>query len=35
MKAYGNAQEIPDTEIPESLDFRNIGGYDFTSDFRD
>jgi len=35
MKTYPNAQDIPDSELPESLDFRNIDGYDFTSKFRD
>lgn len=27
--------EIPDKELPESFDLRNINGYDFTSEFRD
>ncbi len=35
MKAYNHVSEIPDEELPESLDFRNIDGYDFTSYFRD
>ena len=35
MKKYKNAQDIPDSEIPETLDFRNIDGYDFTAQFRD
>ena len=32
QKKYSDAQEIPDEEIPENHDFRNINGYDFTSD---
>lgn len=32
---FQNADDIPDSEIPEQLDFRNIDGYDFTSYFRD
>jgi len=35
MKKYGDAAEIPDEDLPDSLDFRNIDGYDFTSFFRD
>ena len=35
MKTYQTSDEIPDSEIPESLDFRTIDGYDFTSYFRD
>lgn len=34
-KQYPNAQEIPDAEIPEAYDFRNINGYDFTGPVRD
>lgn len=34
-KQYPSAQEIPDTEIPEAYDFRNINGYDFTGPVRD
>ena len=26
---------IPDEELPQSYDFRNINGYDFTNDVRD
>ena len=35
IKKYAQASEIPDGELPEQLDFRNIDGYDFTSYFRD
>lgn len=35
MKKYNSAEQIPDSELPEHLDFRNIDGYDFTSHFRD
>jgi len=35
MNKYKDAQEIPDNEIPDNLDWRNIDGYDFTSKFRD
>jgi hypothetical protein len=34
MKKYGTASEIPDSELPESLDFRDVDGYDFTSYYR-
>lgn len=32
---YSSAQEIPDGELPESFDWRSVGGYDFTSKIRD
>lgn len=32
---FAHSSEIPESEIPEQLDFRNIDGYDFTSYFRD
>ena len=35
QKQYKDAQDIPDEELPEAIDFRNINGYDFTSHFRD
>jgi len=35
MKKYKDAQDIPDGELPETLDFRNIDGYDFTAQFSD
>jgi len=35
MKQYSSADEIPDSEIPDNLDFRDIDGYDFTSYIRD
>lgn len=34
-KQYGSPKDIPDSEIPESYDFRNIEGYDFTGPVRD
>ena len=34
-KQYANAQDIPESEIPDSYDFRNINGYDFTGPVRD
>ena len=30
MKKYTNAKEIPDEELPEAQDFRDIDGYDNT-----
>ena len=30
QKKYADAQDIPDSEIPEAHDFRNIMGFDFT-----
>ena len=35
MKKYSTTEEIPDSELPTHLDFRDIDGYDFTSYFRD
>ena len=32
---YDTADEIPDGEIPESYDFSNIDGYDFTGPVKD
>ena len=34
-RRYKNAEEIPDSELPESYDFANIDGYDFTGQIRD
>jgi len=34
-KKYSSAQDIPDSLIPESYDFRNIDGFDFTNPLRD
>lgn len=34
-KKYKTADDIPDTEIPESLNFANIDGFDFTGPIRD
>jgi len=35
QKKYAQAEEILDSEIPDTYDFRNVEGYDFTSKFRD
>ena len=35
MKTYAKADDIPDSELPESFDWRNVDGYDFTGDIRD
>ena len=35
MKKYKNAEDIPDNLVPETYDFRNIDGYDFTGEVRD
>jgi len=32
---YQTSDEIPEKEIPETWDFRSIGGQDFTSEVRD
>ena len=32
QKKYSDAQDIPDSEIPDNHDFRNIQGYDFTGE---
>lgn len=32
---YKTADDIPDSELPESLDFTNIDGFDFTGPVRD
>jgi C1A family cysteine protease len=34
QKSYASAEEIPDSELPESFDLRNIDGYDFTGAVR-
>jgi hypothetical protein len=34
MKKYEKSTDIPDSELPESLDFRDVDGYDFTSYYR-
>jgi hypothetical protein len=31
QKKYKTAEKIPDSELPVSIDFRNIDGYDFTN----
>ena len=35
QQKYAHSSDIPDSEIPEQLDYRDIDGYDFTSYFRD
>ena len=35
QKKYKSANDIPDSEIPQNYDFRNINGYDFTNRVRD
>lgn len=32
---YASANEIPDSAIPDSYDFRNVDGFDFTNPLRD
>jgi len=32
---YNSADQIPDEELPDNYDFRNIDGYDFTNEVRD
>lgn len=34
MKKYATAEEIPDAEIPENFDWRNIKSVDFTNSHR-
>lgn len=34
-KKYKNADDIPDSELPETYDFTNIDGFDFTGPIRD
>ena len=34
-KKYNDIDEIPDSMVPSSYDFRNIDGYDFTGPVRD
>jgi hypothetical protein len=34
MKKYEKAEAIPDSDLPESMDFRDVDGYDFTSYYR-
>jgi hypothetical protein len=35
MKTYASADEIPDSELPNNFDWRNVGGVDFTNKHRD
>ena len=34
-KNFKTADDIPDSMIPDSYDFRNLDGYDFTGEVRD
>jgi cathepsin C len=35
LKKYKTSSEIPDDEIPDNFDWRNVGGYDFISSVLD
>ena len=35
QKKYSSADQIPDNELPENFDWRNVGGHDFTNKHRD
>jgi hypothetical protein len=35
MHKYKTSEEIPDEKVPDTYDFRNIEGYDFTGGLRD
>ena len=35
LNEYSSASEIADSELPESFDWRNVGGFDFTGEVRD
>lgn len=35
MKKYGSSYDIPDSELPETFDWRDQQGYDFTGQVRD
>ena len=35
QKKYSSADQIPDSELPEFFDWRNVSGHDFTSKIRD
>ena len=35
QQQYQASADIPDSEIPDKLDWRDVDGYDFTSYFRD
>lgn len=34
-RKYPTADEIPDNKIPDSYDFRDVDGFDFTNPLRD
>jgi len=34
-KKYGSAAEIPEGDLPQTFDLRNILNYDFTGEVRD
>ena len=35
QKEFSTSEEIPDDKVPQSYDFRALGGYDFTNGHRD
>lgn len=35
FKKYSEAVYVPDDAVPETWDWRNVGGYDFTDELRD
>ena len=35
QKKYAKSSEIPDGELPEQFDWRDVGGHDFTGKIRD
>ena len=35
MKKYPKAEDIPDSQLPQQFDWRDVKGYDFTSKIRD
>ena len=34
MKKYESSEQIPDDELPENFDWRDVGGYDFLGPVR-
>ena len=35
MKKFESASEIPDEELPDNFDWRDVGGYDFVKKTKD
>ena len=35
MKKYTSADQIPESELPETHDWRDVNGFDYTAPFRD